>query len=156
MRQQRSEAELVLVAFCVPPLILILIQAFIADANANWAATAYVAGTPLAVHELRRWSARWPFGRPFAVNSFVMVVLWIVLVIPPFADTIGAGNVFKRLEGWKELGDVVTAEAAAAHYDFVVSENRSVTGGASVLCRTVAVADPHLGPRHHTTPITSR
>ena len=76
---------------CAPPLVLILVQAFISEANANWAAAAYVAGTPLAVHELRRWSARWPLWSSFAVNSFVMVVLWIALVAPPFADMIGAG-----------------------------------------------------------------
>jgi 4-amino-4-deoxy-L-arabinose transferase-like glycosyltransferase len=124
--RQRSDGEFILVAFCVPPLILMLGQAFISEANANWAAAAYVAGTPLAVHELRRWSARWPLWSSFAVNGFVMVVLWIALVAPPFADMIGAGNVFKRLEGWKTFGSIATAEAARTHYDFVVSENRSL------------------------------
>lgn len=123
---RRSERELILVAFCLPPLILMLGQAFISEANANWAAAAYVAATPLAVHELRRWGARWPLRTSLAINCFVMVVLWICLVVPPFAGAIGAGNVFKRLEGWKEIGGIVTAEAARTHYDFVVSDNRSL------------------------------
>ncbi len=124
--QPRAENELILVAFCVPPLILMLVQAFISEANANWAAAAYVAATPLAIHELRRWRARWPLWSSLAFNGFVMILLWIVLVVPPFADTIGAGNIFKRLEGWRELGGIVTAEAAHTHYDFVVSDNRSL------------------------------
>jgi 4-amino-4-deoxy-L-arabinose transferase-like glycosyltransferase len=124
--RRRSERELILVAFCLPPLILMLGQAFISAANANWAAATYVAATPLAVHELRRWGARWPLRTSLAINSFVMVVLWICLVVPTFAGMIGAGNVFKRLEGWKELGRIATAEAARAHYDFVVSDNRSL------------------------------
>jgi hypothetical protein len=101
-------------------------QAFISEANANWAAAAYVAGTPLAVHELRRWGARWPLRSSAAINGFVMVVLWICLLVPPFAGMIGAENIFKRLEGWKAFGSIVTAEAARSHYDFVVSENRSL------------------------------
>ncbi len=124
--KQRSGGELLLMAFCAPPLVLILAQAFISVANANWAAAAYVAGTPLAVQELRRWGARWPLWSSFAANSLVMIVLWIALVAPPFADMIGAGNVFKRLEGWKTFGGIVTAEAARTHYDYVVSENRSL------------------------------
>jgi len=123
---RRAQGELILVAFCVPPLILMLAQAFISEANANWAAAAYVAGTPLAVHQLRCWRARWPLWASLAVNGFVMGVLWISLVVPPFADMIGVGNVFKRFEGWKTFGGVVTAEAARTHYDFVVSENRSL------------------------------
>jgi hypothetical protein len=103
-----------------------LVQAFVSEANANWAAAAYVAGTPLAVEQLRRWGARWPLWSSFAVNGLVMAVLWISLLVPAFADMIGAGNVFKRFEGWQTLGRDVTAETAHTHYDFVVSENRSL------------------------------
>jgi 4-amino-4-deoxy-L-arabinose transferase-like glycosyltransferase len=122
----RSNPELILAAFCLPPLLLILVQSFISEANANWAATAYVAGTPLAVDQLRRWGERWALWTSLAIDGFVMVVLWIILVAPPFADAIGAGNIFKRQEGWKTIGDAVTAEAQRTPYDFIVTENRSL------------------------------
>ncbi|MBS0279035.1 MAG: glycosyltransferase family 39 protein [Proteobacteria bacterium] len=96
---QRPAKDLVLLAFCAPPLVLIIIQSFIAEANANWAATAYVAATPLAVAALMRvWHARL-LWISFALDGLVMVALWLILVSPPFADTIGVGNAFKRMEG---------------------------------------------------------
>jgi 4-amino-4-deoxy-L-arabinose transferase-like glycosyltransferase len=123
---QRSRPELILVAFCLPPLVLMIAQSFISEANANWAAATYVAGTPLAVEQLRRWSTRWSLWPSLAIDGVVMVILWIILVVPPFADAIGAGNSFKRQEGWKTIGDAVTAEAAHTPYDYVVTENRSL------------------------------
>ncbi len=44
-----AEADLVLAAFALPPILLMTVQGFISEANANWAATAYVSATPLAV-----------------------------------------------------------------------------------------------------------
>jgi 4-amino-4-deoxy-L-arabinose transferase-like glycosyltransferase len=122
----QDEAERILMAFSLPPLILILIQAFISEANANWAAATYVAATPLAVNQLVLWGRRWPLGLSVAIGVIVMVLLWIILIAPPFADRIGVGNAFKRLEGWNELGLAVQRQAARADYDAVAAENRSV------------------------------
>ena len=143
----RTERELILVAFCLPPLTLMLGQAFISEANANWAAAAYVAGTPLAVHELRRWGARWPLRSSAAINGFVMVVLWICL-----AGAAICGNDRRRkyvqapgrLEGIRLHRD---RRSGAHALRFVVSREPQLGRGAFVLCRTAAAADPHLGPQ---------
>ena len=123
---QRDEGELVLAAFCAPPLALIVIQSFISEANANWAATAYVAATPLAVASLAGlWRGR-ALWASFIFDGLVMAVLWIVLVSPSFAEAIGQGNAFKRLEGWHELGSAVSDQAANGHYGAIVAANRSI------------------------------
>jgi 4-amino-4-deoxy-L-arabinose transferase-like glycosyltransferase len=123
---RRGERELVLAAFCVPPLLLIIVQSFISEANANWAATAYVAATPLAVAALvGLWRGR-VLWASFALDGLVMVVLWMVLVSPSFAEAIGQGDAFKRLEGWRELGSAVSDQAADAHYGAIVAANRSI------------------------------
>lgn len=123
---QRPTKDLVLLAFCAPPLVLIIIQSFIAEANANWAATAYVAATPLAVAVLMRvWHARL-LWISFALDGLVMVALWLILVSPPFADTIGVGNAFKRMEGWRQLGTAVAERADAGHYAIISAANRSI------------------------------
>lgn len=122
----RPAKDLVLVAFCAPPLVLIVIQSFIAEANANWAATAYVAATPLAVAGLMRvWQSRL-LWMSFALDGLVMVALWLILVSPPFADTIGVGNAFKRMEGWRQLGTAVAERADRGHYAIVSASNRSI------------------------------
>ncbi|HEX3429273.1 MAG TPA: glycosyltransferase family 39 protein [Rhizomicrobium sp.] len=125
-RSDRSEPNVILAAFSLPPLVLILVQAFLARANANWAATAYVAATPLAVAELLRWWRARALWVSFAINGAVLVALWIFLARPDVADSVGLGNAFKREEGWRQLGAEAASAAAAVRYDAIVAENRSI------------------------------
>ena len=122
----RGEPELILAAFSLPPLFLILIQSFIAGANANWAATAFVAATPLAVAELMRWWRSRAIWISFVINAGAMLALWVFLVRPQIADTLGAGNALKREEGWHSLGAEVVQAAQAAPYTAIAADNRSV------------------------------
>ena len=123
---ERSSKSLVLAAFCAPPLVLIVIQSFISEANANWAATAYVAAVPLAVAALAGlWKSRL-LWLSFAIDGLTMVVLWLILLSPSFADDIGLGNAFKRMEGWQQLGDAVADEAQSGHYALISAANRSI------------------------------
>jgi hypothetical protein len=105
---------------------LILVQAYVAGANANWAATAFIAATPLAVAELARWWKSWPLWASFALNGTAMLALWVFLVWPAAADAAGAGNALKREEGWRELGREVARAAGASHYDYIAADNRSI------------------------------
>ena len=125
-RTDRGEAEVMMAAFSLPPLLLILMQAFLAGANANWAATAYVAATPLAVVELAHWWKARALWASFLLNGTVLAALWLLLVRPSLADSVGLGNAFKREEGWQQLGAEVAVLSRAAPYDAVVADNRSV------------------------------
>jgi 4-amino-4-deoxy-L-arabinose transferase-like glycosyltransferase len=122
----RPESDLILAAFSIPPLVLILIQAFIAGANANWAATAFVAATPLAIAELSRWWSGRALWVSFAMDGIVMLALWIFLVRPDMAEAVGAGNALKREEGWQALGQAVAETARAAPYTAIAADNRSI------------------------------
>lgn len=122
----RNEGELMLAAFSLPPLLLILVQAFVAGANANWAATAYVASTPLAVAELARWWNAQALRASFVLNGVVLTLLWVLLVRPTIADGIGLGNAFKREEGWRALGAEVASQSRTASYDAIAADNRSI------------------------------
>jgi 4-amino-4-deoxy-L-arabinose transferase-like glycosyltransferase len=122
----RSQRELLLVAFSAPPLALMLVQSFIVTANANWAATAYVAATPLAVAELSRWWRARALWASFAINGVAMAVLWIFVAEPAAAEHLGVGNALKREQGWSDLGQQVAQVAAKSRFDAVATDNRSV------------------------------
>jgi len=122
----KSSAEIVLVAMSVPTFVAIAIQAFVSGANANWAATAYLAAIPLAVSEMLRWRSRAAFLISFGLNAIVIALLGVCLVWPVAADRLGLGNVFKREEGWRELATTVAAAARAGRFDVVATENRSI------------------------------
>lgn len=122
----RDDRDLLLAAFSVPPLLIITVQAFISEANANWAATAYVAATPLAIGFLLSLARRWPLYLSIGFNSLAMVMLWIIAVAPHSAALIGQGNAFKREEGWRKLCLAAVEEAWNRPYDTVAVANRSV------------------------------
>ncbi|HEY1615800.1 MAG TPA: glycosyltransferase family 39 protein [Rhizomicrobium sp.] len=124
--KEGNRDEYVLALFSLPPLTAIIVQAFIAAANANWAVTAFIAATPLAVAELERWWRRRILWLSFAVNGLAMIALWVILLRPTVADTVGLGNAFKREEGWRELGRIVVRAADAAPYRAIVTDNRSL------------------------------
>lgn len=126
LRVERSEAKRIMAAFSVPPMLIILVQAFVAGANANWAATAYVAATPLAVGELAVWWKARPLQLTFVINGAVLAMLWILLVRPDIAEPLGLGNAFKREEGWRQFGAEVARASRAAPYNAIVADNRSI------------------------------
>jgi 4-amino-4-deoxy-L-arabinose transferase-like glycosyltransferase len=139
---QRDRGTVLLAAFCVPPLILIVIQSFISEANANWAATAYIAATPLAIVVIDKLWHRRIMWASFAFDGVVMLALWIILVSPSIADRIGQGNAFKRMEGWDALGQAVVNESQLSQYDTIAAANRSVTA------ELLYYARPHVVPMH--------
>jgi hypothetical protein len=62
----------------------------------------------------------------FAFDGLVLVVLALVWLSPKFADHIGQGNAFKRMEGWQQLGSAVADEANSGHYPIIAAANRSI------------------------------
>ncbi|HUO91397.1 MAG TPA: glycosyltransferase family 39 protein [Rhizomicrobium sp.] len=126
-RRTRTREEVALAAFSVAPLALITIQAFVADANANWAATAFVAAVPLAIAELLEHWPRLVLWASFALHGALLALLSAVLVWPVAADRLGLGNVFKRQEGWRFLAEAVSGEFAHGEYGAIATDNRSVT-----------------------------
>lgn len=125
-RGDGSETMRIMAAFSVPPMLIILVQAFVAGANANWAATAYVAATPLAVGELAGWWKARPLQLTFVINGAVVAMLLILLARPDIAEPLGLGNAFKREEGWRQFGAEVSSASRSAPYDAVVADNRSI------------------------------
>jgi hypothetical protein len=137
---QRSEDETILAAISLPPLVLMLLQAFLVRANANWAAPAYVGASPLAVRELMRWGRGRAMYASFAIDGAAMVLLWAALVRPELADGVGLGDAFKREEGWQALAAQVREAAARDRYDAVAAPNRSVI--AELLCYARSLGPP--------------
>lgn len=126
LRQGADAAGAVLGVFSALPLVLVTAQAFIAGANANWAATAYVPGVPLAVAELARFGRRWPAAATAAIHGAAIALLSLFLLWPQLADSLGAGNMFKRAEGWRVLAARVSQIATRQDFAFIATSNRSI------------------------------
>lgn len=111
LRRRLTAPDVLLLAFAVPPLAIITVQAFVSRANANWAAAAYAPAAVLVGALLVRWKAwRWLWigvGQQGVVGALALVLA----VTPSLADRLGAANSLKRLRGWRQLTSLVVERA---------------------------------------------
>jgi len=149
----RSTEEITLAVLSVPTLALIAIQALVAGANANWAATSYVAAVPLAVAEILTLWPRAILWFSFGLHGLVLVLLWLVLLSPQAADRLGLGNVFKREEGWRALSGQVSLACRRGGFSVVAADNRSVTAELLYYMPrhgpTLRIWDPDIASHNH-------
>ncbi len=111
--------------FIWPVLLLVLVQAFISRAHANWAGVAYAAAPVLVAGLIveRRWRSLPALG--LGVQGVMGIALIICVLSPSFADTIGAGKSFKRARGWAETAAAVAAaQKVNGPFTAVACDNR--------------------------------
>ena len=97
-----SDADRFLAFFCYPIVALILMQALLSRAHANWAATAYCAATPLVVAWIARRGRIWLTGS-FAIHLVAAIALYLVVLLPgPVASALGR-DPFAKLHGWTDF-----------------------------------------------------
>jgi len=120
-----------LLAFALPIIIIITVQALLSRAHANWAAVSYVAAAILVTATMIRDGAwRWLAGS-LGLHVVVAVVLGAALTQARTLALPGVKNPFARTLGWAELGRLtrarlVEAEQAGQPYRSVLATNRAV------------------------------
>jgi len=126
-RKSADTRARMLAAFTMPVLAVMTAESFLSRANANWTAPAFVAGTVLAT----AWAAE---RRPvllkvsLALHLLVMGVLYnhaelrIVLGLPDLAKY----DPEKRLKGWEQVGERVSAVLAAHPGARLLADERKV------------------------------
>lgn len=109
-----SAHDRLLLAFVLPPLIIIFAQGVISRAHANWTAAAY----PALVVLVTAWLVQpkrqgWLFGA-LGLHAAGWALFTALVISPAFADSIGAANALKRLRGWDTTAQAVEARLAQA------------------------------------------
>jgi 4-amino-4-deoxy-L-arabinose transferase-like glycosyltransferase len=128
LRRGSAEPELRLLAFSLPVLLLLTIQALFSRALANWAAVAYPAATILVTAELLRY---WP--RLFRISLVLHVAAAIMLTLGPvFAPQItrltGPNfNPYGRMLGWREVAAATETLARKQGAKAVLTDTREAT-----------------------------
>lgn len=137
-----------MLVFALPILALVSGQALISGAYANWAATAYLAGT-LAV--LPWLAPRWRIAA-FAVNGAVALALPLLAAFP-MALAPGGHSVLERYLGRAEMSVAIIAAAESHGHDIVVAENRDLLADLFYTGRDSGLAfhapPPGGRPQHH-------
>lgn len=130
-RGSLSETDRLLVAFSLPIIALITLQAFVSRAHPNWAAVAYVAGSVLVVATMVR-DLEWPWLR--ASFGLHVVLLCALVVGTSLAGRVAPFGVdpFARTLGWKGIAEQTGLELAEARqqgrpFAGVITDERPLT-----------------------------
>jgi hypothetical protein len=113
-QRQRMDFRLLwLASFVVPALTVGIVEGFISRANANWAATAYVAAIVLVVAWLLKSRGKPLLPASFVLHNIFGLLLAAFVIWPSLIVTLGRTNDFKRVRGWEEIGKYVEVHANA-------------------------------------------
>jgi hypothetical protein len=132
LREGLTDRARLLVAFSAPLIAVILLQAFLSRAHANWAAPAYVAASVLVVATMVHEGAWGWLKASFALHALIILLLIFGTSTAGHLSTPLKPDPFARTLGWHEIADATRAElakAAAAGKPFaaVLSDDRSLT-----------------------------
>ncbi len=124
---ERRWADLALIGFALPPLIIVTVQAFISRAHANWAAAAY----PAIAILIAAWAIRAGRTRVLkagvGLNFAASIIFLIAATNFSLADRLGLSEVVKRVRGWEEQGADIAR--LSSDYDAIMIDDREVMGG---------------------------
>jgi 4-amino-4-deoxy-L-arabinose transferase-like glycosyltransferase len=146
-------ADRLLLFFCLPILAVATTQGFLSRANANWAATTYIAATLFTVSFLLRSS--WPklMAGSLALHLGIAGFFYALVVIPGTIEATGMSNAFKRVRGWDVIGGIVLSKAEATPFTAIMGDDRLITAELLyyVRPRTLPITywDADLHPIHH-------
>jgi len=121
-----SRADRLMLAFAIPPLVLVGGLGFITRALANWAAPAFISGVIVVVAILvRRDAWKWlalSLGIGLAVQAVLLAgdAMATRLHVPGLAK----GDIYNRTLGWRALGDRAGELARRAGARTIVGELR--------------------------------
>jgi 4-amino-4-deoxy-L-arabinose transferase-like glycosyltransferase len=109
-----ADADRFLLAFVLPPLAIILLQAFLSRANANWAAAAYpaaavwICGNFIATNAMRRWLA----GATF-INVLLGALVIVMTAQPALIADINAPTPrgLREATNWSETAQQIALRA---------------------------------------------
>ena len=110
-RRRLQPADVLLICFALPAILIVTGQAFISRANANWSGAGYAPGVILVAAWLVRWRARWWLIGALALQGAVAAVFLACVLNTGFADRIGLSNAFKRAKGWEQMTESIANRA---------------------------------------------
>jgi 4-amino-4-deoxy-L-arabinose transferase-like glycosyltransferase len=112
--KRRGPAPMTLLTCLIAPaFILVLVEAILARANANWAGASYPACAVLAAAFIVEQRAYRLGGAAIALQAAIAVGFCLVMAIPALPNALGAAGAFKRARGWRETAAALVAVAKA-------------------------------------------
>lgn len=132
-------AERLLLAFSVPVLVLMALQALLSRAHANWAAFAYVAATVLVTAALDRRGWVKLFRASLAIHLAALAIIAVGGGLAGRAALPGGADPYMRVLGWKALAEAAGAKARDGGFRAIATDKRSLAAELLYYLRNQAI-----------------
>ncbi|MEE2949732.1 MAG: glycosyltransferase family 39 protein [Pseudomonadota bacterium] len=140
LRSEKPETDRLLLWLSLPLVAAITVQGFLSQANANWAAPAYGAGTVLATALILRDRRPIYFLANLAIcGSLALALLLVTAVLDPTGAK-GPARQFAQLGGWRVTAENIERLAKERGATTLVSESRALTAGLTYALRESSLA----------------
>ncbi|HEY2706969.1 MAG TPA: glycosyltransferase family 39 protein [Caulobacteraceae bacterium] len=113
VRRRLQPPDLLLLCWAAPALLIVLGQAFMAGAKANWAAAAFAPGSLLVAAWMLRWGRPRVLGAVLATHALLAFGGLAVVVAPSLADRIGLSTALRGVRGGREATGLIVGRAKA-------------------------------------------
>jgi 4-amino-4-deoxy-L-arabinose transferase-like glycosyltransferase len=121
--------QLLLICFSAPVLLLILFQALMSKAYANWAAVAYVSGTilvaDLMIDTIPEFWRRLTLSLHLGV--FAVVGLAVMFARPGQLPLPEGMRPFERMQGARQIAEAVRSELPGRNYQAILTDDRRLS-----------------------------
>lgn len=124
-KTEKPQADIFLLCFSAPVLILISFQGLLSQALANWAAVAFPAVVLLATALLSRWPRL--FGFSLGLHSAAAALVILGAIYAPFLRMSSGELAFKRMLGWRELAASIESAARKEKLSVIAIDGRPLS-----------------------------
>lgn len=124
-RAEAERAERLLLAFSVPVILLMTMQALLSRAHANWAAFAYVAATVLITSALLREGWNRLFRVSLGIHLFLAVLVATGGILAGRIALPGA-DPYARVLGWKAIAESAAGTARQEGFQAIATDKRAL------------------------------
>ena len=153
VREDLPQSDRMLLCFSLPVIVLIVGQALLSRAHANWAAVAYPAAAILVTAVMLRGEFRALFRASLTINLAAMLLVAAANWAAPALALQGVNAHFKRMLGWRDMAATVRERLTTQKFGAIITDDRWVTAELLYYLRDLDVAvrawKPGPRPRDH-------
>jgi 4-amino-4-deoxy-L-arabinose transferase-like glycosyltransferase len=117
--------SLFLLIFCLPVLVIISIQAYLKEANANWAIAAYPAATLLVAGWLGNFSRQTLSHATIFINALIGIIIISVTVTGQLGSLTPESDPLRRVRGWQALSADLEKQIEINNARTIIADRRA-------------------------------
>ncbi len=134
-REKWGDPYRLLISFCIPIIALILVQALLSRAHANWAAVAYVTGSVMVAAIMVERSARKLYAASFLINFAAMIALSVGVVMAGRIAMPMISDPYERVLGWEASALAARDKALEVGAVAIITDQRAIAAAFSYYLR---------------------